>query len=79
MAITVYRKDSCVQCDMTKKKLDSMGVEYTTVDMEKDPEALDFVKSLGHLQAPVVVVTGKQDVILDSWAGFIPSKIASLA
>lgn len=79
MAVTVYRKESCVQCDMTKKKLDSMGVEYTTVDMEKDPEALAFVKALGHLQAPAVVVTGKQGVVLDSWAGFIPSKIASLA
>jgi len=59
MAITVYTKPSCVQCNATYRALDSAALEH--------------VKSLGYLQAPVVVTDE------DHWSGFRPDKIDELA
>lgn len=73
MAITVYTKPSCVQCNATYRALDSKGLEYEVNDLSKDPGALEQVKSLGYLQAPVVVTDE------DHWSGFRPDKIDELA
>lgn len=73
MDITVYSKPLCVQCDATKRALTKAGVAYSVVDVTEDAEALAKVKSLGYMQAPVVI-TGD-----DHWAGFRPDKIKALA
>lgn len=73
MAITVYTLPSCVQCKATYRALDSKGLEYEIFDVSEDEKALELVKSLGYLQAPVVVADG------DHWSGFRPDKIADLA
>jgi len=70
--ITVYTKPACVQCNATFRALDSRGVEYRTVDLSKDPNALDVVKAMGYMQAPVVVTEN------DHWSGFRPDKIGAL-
>jgi glutaredoxin-like protein NrdH len=70
---TVYTKPSCVQCDMTKRYLDKAGVEYSTVDITQDPSALEMILGLGFSSAPVVITE------TDSWAGFQPDKLNSLA
>ena len=73
MAITVYSKPNCVQCNATYRALDKAGLDYRTVDVSVDDEALNRVKSLGYAQAPVVVVGA------DHWSGFRPDKIKALA
>ncbi|MGK2349075.1 glutaredoxin-like protein NrdH [Actinomyces sp. W5033] len=73
MAITVYSKPNCVQCNATYRALDKAGLDYSTVDLSVDAEALAQVKSLGYAQAPVVVAGS------DHWSGFRPDKIKSLA
>jgi glutaredoxin-like protein NrdH len=73
MTITVYTKPSCVQCDATYRALDAKGIEYETLDLFQDPDALAKVKALGYLQAPVVVTDE------DHWSGFRPDKIDELA
>lgn len=73
MTITVYSKPSCVQCTATYRALDKAGHDYTVVDISQDADARDYVMSLGHLQAPVVMVGG------DHWSGFRPDKIATIA
>lgn len=70
---TVYTKPACVQCEQTKKLLDRNGVEYNVVDITKDAEAYDKIVSMGFMAAPVVI-SGDQ-----SWAGFQPDKINSIA
>lgn len=70
--ITVYTKPACVQCRQTKKALDRKGVQYNTVDVSEDAQALEYVKSLGFMSAPVVVTTD------DSWAGYRPERIDAL-
>lgn len=72
MTITVYTKPNCMQCGATTKALDKAGLDYQLVDLTIDTEALDYVRTLGHLQAPVVVTdTGH-------WAGFRPDRIKTL-
>ncbi|OJU88235.1 NrdH-redoxin [Candidatus Saccharibacteria bacterium 49-20] len=73
MTITVYTKPSCVQCNATYRALDAKGIDYEIRDLSKDPAALEAVKALGYLQAPVVVTDE------DHWSGFRPDKIDELA
>lgn len=73
MAITVYTKPACVQCNATKKALDRAGLDYELVDVSVDTEARDYIMALGYLQAPVVAVDG------DHWSGFRPERISALA
>lgn len=70
--ITVYTKPGCVQCRATIRALDHAGLDFTTVDVTTDTQALDFVMSLGYLHAPVVV-TGSAH-----WSGFRPDRITAL-
>lgn len=70
--VTVYSKPSCVQCNATYRALDTKGIEYETIDISQNAQALEYVRSLGYVQAPVVV-TGQ-----DHWSGFRPDKIGSL-
>lgn len=73
MAITVYTKPSCVQCTATYRALDNKGIQYEVLDVSADEAALEHVKSLGYMQAPVVVTDD------DHWSGFRPDKIATLS
>lgn len=73
MAITVYSKPMCVQCDATKRAMNKAGLAYDVVDVTEDAEALTRVKALGYAQAPVVVTDA------DHWSGFRPDKIKALS
>jgi glutaredoxin-like protein NrdH len=71
--ITVYTKPNCVQCNATYRALDAQGLTYVILDLSEDAAALEQVKALGYLQAPVVVTDAGH------WSGFRPDKIAELA
>lgn len=71
-SITVYSKPSCVQCTATKRALDKQGIEYEIFDLSVDEKALEAVKELGYMQAPVVVAGDEH------WSGFRPDKISEL-
>ncbi|HHT41352.1 MAG TPA: glutaredoxin-like protein NrdH [Actinomyces sp.] len=73
MSITVYSKPMCVQCDATMRALNKQDLDYDVVDMTVDAEALEYVKSLGYVQAPVVMA-GDQH-----WSGYRPDLIKKLA
>lgn len=67
----VFSKDPCVQCNSTYLLLDKLGVEYVSIDISKEQEAFDYVKSVDAtlMQAPIVFGGG------DYWQGFNPLKI----
>jgi len=73
MSVTVYSKPNCVQCSATYRRLDKHGIDYEIIDITLDPEERDYAMSLGHLQAPVVVVDN------ESWGGYNPDRIDNLA
>jgi len=70
--VMLYSKKSCVQCRATKKALDARGLPYKEILLDGDTEALEYVKSLGYMSAPVVVYGS------ESWAGYNPDKISSI-
>ena len=71
--VTVYSKPNCVQCTQTKKYLDKKGVEYTTIDITEDEQALNLILDKGFLAAPVVNDNDRW------WAGFNPEKLDEIA
>lgn len=72
MSITVYTKPACVQCNATYRALDKRGISYDVVDVTQDDRALEHIKALGYMQAPVVETEN------DHWSGFRPDKIGTL-
>lgn len=72
--VVIYTKDNCMQCNLTKKEMDRLGVSYELVNMSHDEEGLELVKAMGYKQAPVVVAGDD-----NHWGGFIPRRIKELA
>lgn len=68
VAVTLYGKPRCVQCDATERKFKKEGIEYTKVDVSQDETALDFIKGLGHASAPVVYVSAPEGDA--HWSGY---------
>jgi glutaredoxin-like protein NrdH len=73
MSVTVYSKPQCVQCDATYRALDKKGIDYDVIDISQDADALEMVRGLGYMQAPVVIADDTH------WAGFRPDRIAAVA
>lgn len=64
MKITVYTTPNCVQCNSTKRYFDKNDIEYETVDLSQDADAMAMVKELGYSVAPIVIAGNKH------WSGF---------
>lgn len=45
----LYTKPNCVQCDATKRALAKSGIPHELVDITVEPDARDYVLSLGYL------------------------------
>lgn len=69
--------DRCVQCQLTKRVMDAVGLRYTDIDLT-DPAneaARQYVtEDLGYARVPVVVVDDHHH-----WSGFEPDRIKDLA
>ena len=54
--ITMFGADWCRDCVRTKRQLDSLGIQYTYVDLIEDPAAADVAREIsGRTNIPVVV------------------------
>lgn len=78
MQITVYSKPDCTKCTATYRALDKIGAEYEVVDITEDADARDYVMGLGHMAAPVVVVSGGPQGS-QHWSDFRADRIKALA
>lgn len=70
--ITVFSKNNCIQCKMTKKFLDENGAKYNEINLDEQPEKIDYVKDLGFTSAPVIEANGV------AFSGFQPAKLKAL-
>ena len=53
--IRVYGKSSgCTNCVIAKETLEKHNIEYKFIDVMEDKGALDFIKSMGYRQVPVI-------------------------
>ena len=73
--ILIYTKDNCQQCKATKKRFDNKGVSYENIPIDGDNNLIGLLMEQGHTTAPVVSVLSDTGELLDTWAGFQPSKI----
>ncbi|MDF0479594.1 glutaredoxin-like protein NrdH [Vagococcus sp. PNs007] len=74
MNITLYTKDNCPQCKMTKRFLSEKNVSYNEVNIDTEPQYIDWLKDNGYRSVPVV--TANEDI---SIVGFRPDQLRSLA
>ena len=51
--ITIYTKNKCPQCMMTKKFFDNKGVTYKELNLDTHPELIPELKEKGIATAPV--------------------------
>lgn len=70
--VTVYSKNNCVQCKMTKRFLEQHNVDFKEINLDEQPEYIEHVKSLGFSAAPVVETDS------ESFSGFQPAKLKAL-
>ncbi|HER2189750.1 TPA: redoxin NrdH [Streptococcus pyogenes] len=70
--ITVYSKNNCMQCKMTKKFLEQHGANFQEINIDEHPEKVDYVKSLGFTSAPVIEANNLV------FSGFQPAKLKEL-
>lgn len=70
--ITLFSKNNCMQCKMTKKFLEQNGADYQEINIDEHPEKIDYVKSLGFTAAPVIEAG---DV---TFSGFQPAKLKEI-
>ena len=54
---TVYTKPNCPLCRQTKSFLDARKVDYKTIDVTEDADALKHIQDLGYQSLPVVEVS----------------------
>ncbi|MBM4707877.1 NrdH-redoxin [Rhodococcus hoagii] len=80
LQITVYSTPHCVKCDRTKKQLDKLGLEYTSIDITEDADAYTYATSLNpdYRVAPIVTVT-RPDGTMSHWSDYRYDNIAALA
>lgn len=69
LLVTVYAKEGCNPCKLTKNALTRKGVDYVEKWVDQDPIALAEIKELGYLQVPVVRTED------DHWSGLRPDKL----
>lgn len=78
MKIKLFTKPSCAQCTGVKIGLKARGLieneHYEVIDMSVDAAALETVKGLGFLQAPVVVADN-----FEPFSGNHPDKVRAVA
>lgn len=75
MTPVVFTKEQCVGCDATKRKFAKYDNLEVTYKAALEPENFEYISTLGHRQAPVVIVLDPSGEIVDHWSGYRPNKI----
>lgn len=71
--ITIYTKNGCVQCKMTKKYLQEHNINFEEKNINTDPNAVDYLKDLGYRSVPVLFTKDDNPIV-----GFRPDKLKDL-
>ena len=80
MPLTMYTTTWCGFCKNLKRQLGKAGVELTEVDIERDPEAAQFVESVnGGNQTVPTVLFDDGTAMTNPSAAAVQKKLAELA
>jgi mycoredoxin len=76
--LTIYSTEWCGYCHRLTKQLDREGVAYSTIDIEQDPAAADYVMSVnGGNQTVPTVVFGDGSALTNPSLAEVKLKLAS--
>ena len=73
MKITVYTKNQCVQCQMSKNILTDLAISYTEKNVDTNEKFMDEAKATGYKSMPIILKDGQ--VIA---SGFMPDVLNQL-
>lgn len=57
--LTIYTKNTCPYCVKAKNYLRTKNISFTEINVDTQPEALQFLKSEGHRSVPQIYQDGK--------------------
>lgn len=72
--VTVFSKDNCIQCKMTKKYLKQHQIDFIEHNIDEQPEYVDQLKAEGFMATPVVKLPNG-----NAFSGFRPDRLSQLA
>lgn len=73
MNITLFSKNNCMQCKMTKRFLAENNINFEEVNIDNEPDALGWLKEQGFQSVPVITSDATTVV------GFRPDQLRQLA
>ncbi|MBO8441568.1 MAG: glutaredoxin-like protein NrdH [Firmicutes bacterium] len=71
--VTVFTKNNCIQCKMTKRFLKEHNIEFEERNISENPELIDNLKKRGFFALPVVDIEGNESI-----SGFRPEALSKL-
>lgn len=72
--ITLFTKNGCPQCRMTKNYLKTHNISFVEHNINEEPEYIGYLKDQGFQAVPVLEADG-----LKSFYGFRPEALKQLA
>lgn len=73
MNVKIFSKNNCMQCKMTKRFLSENNIPFEEVNIDVEPEAIEWLKGQGYQSVPVTV--SSETAII----GFRPDQLKTLA
>lgn len=67
--IVMYTTEYCADCHRAKKFFESLGIPYTRVGLEGNPEATEFVMKLnnGYRSVPTIIFPDGSILVEPGW------------
>ena len=72
MEIKVFSKNNCMQCKMVKRYLDDKQVEYKEINIDDEPQYVNYLLEKGFQTLPVI------ESEKETFSGFAPNKLKEL-
>lgn len=63
--IKVYTSNTCVFCKAAKQYFTEQNIEFTELNVDENPEAVDYLVSKGYRGVPVISIDGEDIVGFD--------------
>ncbi|MEJ4518251.1 glutaredoxin-like protein NrdH [Enterococcus faecium] len=73
MNVKIFSKNNCMQCKMVKRFLTENQIAFEEVNIDEQPEAVDWLKAQGFQGVPVI--TSDAETVI----GFRPDQLRKLA
>ena len=60
MNIKLFSKNNCMQCKMAKRFLSDNHISFEEINIDNQPEAIEFLKEQGFQSVPIITSDAKQ-------------------